>query len=136
MTREMNAVEKLLSFDAGKISTPTKAYVMNLKKLDHEPFEFQIQAIDPEIMSELQESILEVDSKSQKMTVSGSFNRKAMTIVEGCPGIFKNKDLQKHFGAASPKELVKKLLVSGEMDDLQNEIEKLSGYETEEDVKN
>ena len=32
MTREMNAVEKLLSFDAGKISTPTKTYVMNLKK--------------------------------------------------------------------------------------------------------
>ena len=136
MTRELNAVEKLLSFDSGKLSIPTRTVVLNLKKLNDEPFEFTIQAIDPEIMSELQDSMLEMDAKSKKMRMSGSFNLSAMTIVEGCPSVFKNKDLQKHFGAATPKELVKKLLVAGEISDLKDEIEQLSGYETEEDVKN
>lgn len=136
MTRELNAVEKLLSFDSGKLSVPTRTVVLNLKKLDNEPFEFTIQAIDPEIMSELQDSMLEMDAKSKKMRMSGSFNLSAMTIVEGCPSVFKNKDLQKHFGAATPKELVKRLLVAGEISDLKDEIEQLSGYETEEDVKN
>ena len=62
-----------------------------------------------------------------------------MTIIEGCPSIFKNKELMKHFGAVTPKELVKKLLLSGEMDDLKAEIDKLGGYDREEDeeeVKN
>lgn len=40
----------------------------------------------------------------------------------------KNKELNEKYGAATPAELVKKLFLPGEIDDLCREIEKLSGY--------
>ena len=43
---------------------------------------------------------------------------------------FKNTALQEKYGAATPAELVEKLLLPGEIEDLVREIEKLSGYRT------
>ena len=43
---------------------------------------------------------------------------------------FKNTALQEKYGAATPAELVEKLLLPGEIEDLAREIEKLSGYRT------
>lgn len=49
----------------------------------------------------------------------------------------KNKELLEKFGAVTPAELAKKLLLPGEITDLSRQIEKLSGYrmETLEEVK-
>lgn len=52
----------------------------------------------------------------------------------------KNRELRERYDAETPKELVKKLLLPGEIEDLSREIEKLSGYrgmtlEQVEDVK-
>lgn len=135
----MNAIDKLLSYDAGKVETPKKTVKMKLKKFDGEEFDFPIQAIDPETMADLQEGIFKVNIKSNDAKMNGTFHRNAMTIVEGCPQVFMNRQIMDKFKAKTPKELVKAILVSGEIEDLRNEIETLSGYEVEEEedkVKN
>jgi hypothetical protein len=52
--------------------------------------------------------------------------------------VFKNNDVMQHFGAPTPKELVKKLLLSGEIDELYSEISNLNGYDRKkkDEVKN
>ena len=132
----MNTIERLLKMDAGKIKMPEKDIKMKLKKLDNEEFVFPCKAVDPEIVAELQESALEFsDGNIDKIKM---YHTKVMTIVEGCPSVFKSQELMKHFNAATPKELVKKLLVSGEMDELNNKINELGGYDKKKDkeIKN
>lgn len=131
----MNTVERLLKMDAGEIKMPEKDIVMKLSKFDNEEFTFPCKAIDPEVMAEIQENAIEL--KKGDVNKIRMYNMKVMTIIEGCSEIFKNKDLMRHFNAVTPKELVKKLLISGEMDELYNKINELSGYERdEEDIKN
>lgn len=132
----MNIVDKLLKMDAGKIKTPEKEIKLNLKKLGGEEFVFPCKAVDPEYVTELQENSIEY--KKNGISKIKIYDTKVMTIVEGCPEVFKNKEVIKHFGAATPKDLVKKLLVSGEIDELKAEIDALGGYddEDEEEVKN
>lgn len=132
----MNIVDKLLKMDAGKIKTPEKEIKLNLKKLGGEEFVFPCKAVDPEYVTELQENSIEY--KKNGISKIKIYDTKVMTIVEGCPEVFKNKEVLKHFGAATPKDLVKKLLVSGEIDELKAEIDALGGYddEDEEEVKN
>lgn len=131
----MNIVDKLLKMDAGKIKTPEKEIKLNLKKLGGEEFVFPCKAVDPEYVTELQENSIEY--KKNGISKIKIYDTKVMTIVEGCPEVFKNKEVLKHFGAATPKDLVKKLLVSGEIDELKAEIDALGGYddEDEEEVK-
>ena len=132
----MNIVDKLLKMDAGKIKTPEKEIKLNLKKLGGEEFVFPCKAVDPEYVTELQENSIEF--KKNGISKIKIYDTKVMTIVEGCPEVFKNKEVIKHFGAATPKDLVKKLLVSGEIDELKAEIDALGAYddEDEEEVKN
>lgn len=132
----MNTVEKLLKIDAGKIKTPEKDVKMKLKKIGEE-FTFPCKAVDPEYVAELQEN--SITFKRGDISKIKMYDTKVLTITEGCPSIFKNKELIEHFGVATPKDLVKKLLLSGEMDDLKSEIDKLGGYDPEKDeeeVKN
>lgn len=50
----------------------------------------------------------------------------------------KNEALNKHFNAATPKEMLQHLLLPGEIDELSIEVERLSGFRTKtiEDIKN
>ena len=133
----MNTVDKLLKFDAGKIKTPEKDITLSLRKLGNEEFTFPCKAVDPEIISELQENSIEF--KKGDISKIKMYDTKVMTLIEGCPTVFKNQDVLKHFGAVTPKELIKKILVSGEIDELKNEIDALGGYDPqkdEEEVKN
>ena len=52
--------------------------------------------------------------------------------------MLKNKELQKHFKALNHRELIKKLLLSGEMDALNEAINKLNSVTEVEDkeIKN
>lgn len=134
----MNLVEKLLKIDAGKIVIPNKIITIKSKKLDMN-FDFPCKSVDPQKYAEIQEHSLEMkkgEVKSIKM-----YNMKTLIIIEGCPDVFKSTDLMKHFEAPTPKELIKKLLLSGEIDDLYNGINALSGYsedeeDEEEEIKN
>ncbi|MDP4146516.1 MAG: XkdN-like protein [Bacillota bacterium] len=132
----MNSVEKLLKLDAGKIVMPTKVVTLKLGKLDGLKLDFECKAVDPEKYSEIQENSLEI--KKGDIKKINMHNTKVLTLIEGCPGVFKSKEVQEHFGCPTPKELVNKLLLSGEIDELYNNIVELSGYEKDEesDIKN
>lgn len=130
----MNTVEKLLKYDAGKLKVPGKTVTMELRKLGGEEFEFPCRAVDAEYVAELQENSIEfADGDIDRILM---YDTKVSTIIEGCPSVFKSKELREHFGAASPKDLVSKLLVSGEMDFLKKEIDKLGGYDDKKRKKN
>ena len=43
---------------------------------------------------------------------------------------FRNQELMDHYGAATPTDLIKLMLLPGEIEDLGREIEQLSGYRT------
>ena len=50
-------------------------------------------------------------------------------VLEGCVSpSFKAEALRRHYGAATPAELVKKMLLPGEIEDLYREVQRLSGY--------
>lgn len=133
----MNLVEKLLKMDAGKIEIPKKVITIQSKKMK-ETLEFSCTAVDSEKYAEIQEGALEIRKGDVKKI--NMYRMKTLIIIEGCPDVFKNKQIMDHFGTATPKELIKKLLLSGEIDDLYNGINELSGYEKddedEETIKN
>lgn len=134
----MNIVEKLLKIDAGKLEMPTKEVSLKLKKLGGEEFVFPCKAVDPERFAEIQENALELRKGDiKKINV---YEMKVLTVIEGCPEVFKSKEVMDHFGAPTGKELIKKLLLSGEIDELKSHIDELSGYERsekdEEEIKN
>lgn len=135
----MNAVDKLMQFDAGKVQMPKSEVKIKLNKLGKEEFIFPIQALDPALAGEISESMMDITMRkgnSAKLNLI-RYQAQLRTIVEGCPDVFKNQELQKKFGAKTPNELVEKLLLSGEMDILSGAIEELSGYsDDEEEIKN
>ncbi|WP_407310922.1 phage tail assembly chaperone [Desulfosporosinus sp. SB140] len=128
----MNIVEKLLKMDAGKIEIPSKVITIQSRKLK-QPLDFPCKALDPEKYAEIQEGALELRKGDVKKI--NMYKMKTLIIIEGCPEVFKNEELQKHFGSPTPKELIKRLLLSGEIDDLYNGINELSGYEKDDEDK-
>lgn len=135
----MDALQKLMQFDEGKLKMPTGEIKIRLKKLGGEAFAFPIQALTPAMAGEIaQEAVdMQFGKKGVRSANIEAYRAQVRTIVEGCPTIFKNGELQKKFGAKTPIELVEKLMLSGEMDQLSSAIEALSGYEDEvEEVKN
>lgn len=126
----MNIVEKLLKMDAGKIEVPAKVIKIQSKKLN-QTLEFPCKAVDSEKYAEIQEGALEIRKGDVKKI--NMYSMKTSIIIEGCPEVFKSKEVMDHFGAPTPKELIRKLLLSGEIDDLYNGINELSGYEKDED---
>jgi hypothetical protein len=133
----MNIVEKLLKMDAGKIENPTKVITINAKKLKG-AIDFPCKAVDAEKYAEIQEGALEIRKGDVKKI--NMYKMKTLIIFEGCPEVFKSKEVMSHFGVPTPPELLRKLLLSGEIDDLYNGINELSGYEKddedEEEIKN
>jgi hypothetical protein len=130
----MNAIDKLLKMDAGKIKMPEKVVTLKLAKLGTE-IEFPCVAIGNEKYAEIQEGAYELRKGDIKRINIAKM--KNMTLIEGCPSIFKSKEVMDHFSCVTPKDLVNKLLLSGEMDDLYAAIIELNGYEQdEEDLKN
>ena len=127
----MNIVEKLLAVDAGTLQMPSKEVTLKLGKLNGQEFTFTCNAIDSEKMNELQEDSLEFSKKGTFKGIRTS-NSKILIILESCD-TFKNKDLMEHFNTPTPKELLKKLLLAGEIDELYNQIIELNGYEKDED---
>lgn len=77
-------------------------------------------------------SATEYAEVQEEMDVDSSGNVSAndvqiVTVIKSI-GDFKNKDLQKSFGAVTPKELVNKLLLPGEIAQLSTIILEISGF--------
>lgn len=131
----MNTVEKLLKIDSGQLKMPEKEVKLKLGKLKGDEFTFLCKGIPPEKFADIQENAIEL--KNGDIRKINMYQMKVMTVIEGVPDVFKNKEVLDHFGCPTPKELVGKLLLSGEIDDLYTIISELSGYEDEEEeIKN
>jgi len=134
----MSLVDKLLQLDAAKIKMPEKEIEMKrLSELLGERVVFRIRAIDGERYADIQRLAIDISNKGNVKDID-MYKLQVLTIIEGVvdPNL-KDKRLLEHFNCTTPEELVKKLMLAGEITDLYNEITKLSGYEVEvEDIKN
>lgn len=130
-----NIVEELLKIDLGEVEIPKKTKKIYLKKLKRE-FEFECVALDAEKANEIR--MKSIDLASGTVDDIDMFKLQAYTVIEGCKNVFKNKDLMKHFNAPTPIELVRRLLLDGELTELSNTITELSSYQEVKDneIKN
>ena len=130
-----NIIDQLLKIDLGEIEVPKCTKKIYLKKLKQE-FEFECIALDAEKNSEIQMKAMGINNGS--IDEIDMFKLKAYTVIEGCKEVFKNKDLMKHFNCPIPLELVRKLLLDGELTELFETINNLSSYQEieEEEIKN
>ncbi|MGO0884882.1 phage tail assembly chaperone [Clostridioides difficile] len=127
----MNTVEKLLNMDAGKLKMPSSIFELYCKKLD-DILEIECNAIDPERFDEIRMNSMDVDSGNlENINV---YELKVNTILESCP-MFRNMEVVENLGLATPKDILKKLLLAGEIDNLYEEVNKVNGIDAEGDKK-
>jgi hypothetical protein len=130
-----NIVDTLLSIDLGEIEMPKCTKKIYLKKLKRE-LEFSCIALDAEKANEIQ--MKAIDLNANGLEGMDTFKLQALTVVEGCKDVFKNKDLMKHFNAPTPIELVRRLLLDGELSELYSTVSSLSSYQasSDDEIKN
>ena len=125
-----------MKIDAGTLETPKAIHKMYVKKIGEE-LEFEIQAINAEKATEIQQKAIKIENGN--VSDIDVYKTKVLTIMEGCP-MFKDKALREHFKAPTPKELINKLLLKGEVDDLVEAINDLSDLKkiekAEDEIKN
>ena len=132
----MNIIDKLMKIDAGMLETPTAIHEMYVTKIG-EKLEFEIQAINPEKMDDIQQKAVKIENG--EVVGVDLYKTKVLTILEGCP-MFKDKALREHFNCPTPKELIGQLLLKGEIDALVEAIDNLSELKeikgAEDEIKN
>ena len=125
-----------MKIDAGTLETPKKVHKMYVKKIG-QVLDFEIQAINAEKATEIQQKGIKLEDGN--LTDIDVYKTKVLTIIEGCP-MFKDKSLREHFNCPTPKELINKLLLKGEVEDLVNAINDLSDLKkiekVDEEIKN
>ena len=132
----MNIIDILMKIDAGTLETPKKVHKMYVKKIG-QVLDFEIQAINAEKATEIQQKGIKLEDGN--LSDIDVYKTKVLTIIEGCP-MFKDKSLREHFNCPTPKELINKLLLKGEVDDLVDAINDLSDLKkiekVDEEIKN
>lgn len=131
----MSLIDKLLQMDKSKLmEMPTKEVEFErLTKLLGEPFKVKCKAIDGERYADIQRSAVDLNKKGGLRDIN-LFEMQVLTVIDGVvePSL-KDKRLLAYFGCVTPKELVKKLFLAGEIAELSNIITELSGYDKDED---
>jgi len=134
----MSLLDKLLQVDAGKFTErPHKEHeIERLSKLLKTKFELRLEAINPQRYAEIQRQSINLGKKGGIKDFN-IFEMQVLTLLDGIkdPDL-KNKNLLDHFGAVTPKNLIAKLFLSGEITDIYNEINQLSGYEKDDEETN
>ena len=132
----MNIIDKLMKIDAGTLETPKAVHKMFVKKIGEE-LEFEIEAINAEKATEIQQKAIKIENGN--VSDIDVYKTKVLTIMEGCT-MFKDKALREHFKEPTPKELINKLLLKGEVEDLVDAINNLSDLKkiekAEDEIKN
>ena len=106
----MSVLALLLNADVKKFEEKQtkKMEIPRLSAALGAPFELELQPIDPELYSEIQESAVKLDKKGGLKSID-TYALSVRTCVEGIKDpSMKDKGLMKKFGAASPNDLVKK----------------------------
>ena len=132
----MNTIDILMKIDAGTLEVPKKVHKMYVKKIG-QVLDFEIQAINAEKATEIQQKGIKLEDGN--LSDIDVYKTKVLTILEGCP-MFKEKSLREHFDCPTPKELINKLLLKGEVDNLVDAINDLSELKKiekmDEEIKN
>ena len=124
----MNLAEALLASDAGKITKrEIKEFeIPRLTALIGAPFILHLRAIAPRKVREIQDSATNIEGNS----VSADTYKLYMGLL--CAGItdrdFDNKEVLKHYGAATRADLFAKLFTAGEIQDIAQEISDMCGF--------
>lgn len=127
----VNILDLLLGSDIGEIKLPTKEVeITRLSAVYGSPFVLKVKALTPERFEEIQDMSVKVKGKDADIDIT---LLQLFSVIEGVVDdtgapMFKNKELMKKFKASTPKELVRKLLLSGEIAKLYGEISDLSGF--------
>ena len=127
----INVLDLLLGSDIGTIKQPQKEVEINrLSDLFGAPFIVVCEAITPEKYEEVQDLAVVVKGKDVDLDMN---LLQAFIVIEGVRDqggklLFKNKELMTKFKAPTPKELCRKLLLSGEITSLYKHISDLSGF--------
>ena len=138
-----NIIDMLLGADAGRIKLPTKEF--EIKRLSEQfgaPFNVTLEAVPQGKWEDLQELCISMTSRGVNVDTS---LLQSLVVIESTyedeeakKPLFKNQSLMDHFGVTTPKNLLKKLLLSGEITGMYNAISELSGFGEDalEEVKN
>lgn len=127
----LNILDLLLGSDIGDIKLPTKQVEINrLSEVYGTPFVLTVSALSPDKYEEVQDMAVSIKNKDADIDVS---LLQVLVVMEGVldpsgKPMFKNKDVMAKFKASTPKELVRKLLLSGEVAQIYGEISELSGF--------
>lgn len=133
----MNLADALLAADAGKITKKEhKSHeVKRLSAILGEPFVLDLRQIPNKRVREIQDDSMKIEGGKT------SVDQYKLTMGLLCDGIankdFDNRDVLKHYGAATRKDLFDTLLNAGEIQDIANIISELCGFDskkTEEQV--
>lgn len=132
----MSLIDKLLQMDNKTLTEMPKreVEVPRLTQVLGEPFKVVCQAIDGERYADIQKASIDLNKKGGVRNIN-LFDMQVLTVIDGVvePSL-KDKKLLQHFDCITPKELVKKLFLAGEIAELSNVVTELSGYDkTEED---
>ena len=132
----------LLGADFDQIERPSKEVeIKRLSNIFGEKFTVLCKALTYDKYSEIQENCIEMNSKEptfdlQKLQLELVFN--GVFDAQDGTRLFSNKELQKKFKVPHGKELVKRLLLSGEISALADTITELTGYKEDliKEIKN
>ena len=132
ITKEaVNILDLLLGADIGEISLPTKRIeIKRLSEVFGKPFIVTCKALSPEKYEEVQDLAIKVSGKDVDLDVN---LLQLFVVLEGVVDdsgkpMFKNKELMTKFKVSTPKELIKRVLLSGEIANIYGEISELSGF--------
>lgn len=132
----MSVLSLLLNADVEKIEKKQTATleIPRLTKNLGATFVLELQPIDPELYSEIQESAVDLDKKGGLRSVN-TYALSVRTCVEGIKDpSMKDKGLMKKLGVATPNDVVKKLFLAGEISDIAQKIGEVNGYTSQSDV--
>lgn len=145
--RTLSMIDRLIEDkDKKAAEKPKKDYeIKRWSKMYGEPCIVELHALDTQLFEEIADNAVSY-TKSGKVKGVNNFNAGARIVINGVydketgKPFFKDAKLMKHFGAATPFDLVDVLLLPGEMGAIAAELNKLSGVgeeaDTDEVVKN
>ena len=140
----MNTIDLLLGIDKGKFEKETKEIkIKSLSKKAERDVIFIVRELNMDEFKRI--SDLATKKKRHGISETDEVEVAVNTILKSVVDPdFKNEKLLEKYEAETPKELVKKILKAGEIMEIYKEIEKVSGFnrddeedeKEEEDIKN
>lgn len=138
--KAVNVLDLLLGADVGTIAQPFKdVEITRLSKVLGTPFIIRCEALKPDVYEEVQENAISINGKDVDLDMN---TLQVLTVIEGVKAVvqdengnkttsgllLKNTGLMSKFKAPTPKELCRKLFLSGEVANIYNVISQLSGF--------